>query len=417
MKADEEKAALFFKYLHRRMLVNVQMHGTSTVLGKHATPPPHDDILDLVTSGNAYRHLDKADQEEGAAFRELVGMVEGARPSDEQFERLLMLCLLRMGMFNEARMMEWASQHRKQPVSALHALPCTEEEALAFASWLKKNEQRLRACKDGGNKMWAGAGNQVQGFRWVGALRSWFGKPPGNQSPLRAVASKVRAARTWEEANLAVQKLDRVGPYTGAQGLCTLLFGVCGGDFSLVFDNEGFDTGSLLDWCAYGPGPKTSIEKIFGAKADTLEGIRQLRRMADDQFKQLGIEFPYLLNADATPRPLTCVDLEHSLCYFCRYLRARQHLGANARKLHELVFPAICDGRVRRWKISQLADKSFEGAWNEALDKMKLAGCAPLGVEHKVEPAKKGKKKEKKKRAEKIKDEPMSQRPAKRTRR
>ena len=80
MKADEEKAALFFKYLHRRMLVNVQMHGTSTVLGKHATPPPHDNILDLVTSGNAYRHLDKADQEEGAAFRELVGMVEGARP-------------------------------------------------------------------------------------------------------------------------------------------------------------------------------------------------------------------------------------------------------------------------------------------------------------------------------------------------
>ena len=377
MKADEEKAALFFKYLHRRMLVNVQMHGTSTVLGKHATPPPHDNILDLVTSGNAYRHLDKADQEEGAAFRELVGMVEGARPSDEQFERLLMLCLLRMGMFNEVRMMEWASQHRKQPVSALHALPCTEEEALAFASWLKKNEQRLRACKDGGNKMWAGAGNQVQGFRWVGALRSWFGKPPGNQSPLRAVASKVRAARTWEEANLAVQArhggLPLMGPYNAAQGLLTLLHGVCGGDCTHCFD-ASFDVASMRVWCGFGPGPITSIQEIFGgggSDKETLSGIRRLQRMADDKFDELGLAFPYLLEEDGkTPRPLSCVDLEHSLCYFSRllsilYPKKGKGMAPTLREqeaLHKLLAKPMRDRRIPRWTIKELAMLGVSGA-------------------------------------------------------
>ena len=382
-KANTKNLELFFRYLNRRQRVHVQMYGTPTTLGEEPPEPPSDDILDLCTSGNAYRHLDKADREEGAAYRQLVGVRKGERPDDEQFAMLLMMCLLRMGMFNHRRMQEWAEQERGMPVSELHGLPCTENEALQFTAWLKKNEARLRRPTDGGPKMWAGAGNQVQGFRWIKYLRSWFRGPSEKQ--LRTVATKVRAASTWEEANRAVQKLASIGGYSGAQGLCTLVFGVCAGDFSLAF-SKGFDNTSLLDWCAYGDGPESSVKQIFGENVGTLEGIRELRRNADAQFKRWGLEFPYLLEADGTKRPLSCVDLEHSLCYFCRYGRARKELGSGpgseAEKLHRLFYPAIQQGKLRRWKVKELSDLSFNGAKKNALEKM---GSAPVGVKREVE--------------------------------
>ena len=73
-----------------------------------------------------------------------------------------------------------------------------------------------------------------------------------------------------------------VGDYTAAQGLCTLIFGVFGGDTSKVF-GAAFDVQSMADWAGAGPGPKTSIGKIFGEGVDTLDGIRWLRAHADEQ--------------------------------------------------------------------------------------------------------------------------------------
>ena len=68
-------------------------------------------MFDLVKTGNAYRHLDTGDQLEGRAFRKLVVVPEGQRPTDAQFvQLLLMLSLLGMACFNSERMLEWAAE-------------------------------------------------------------------------------------------------------------------------------------------------------------------------------------------------------------------------------------------------------------------------------------------------------------------
>ena len=59
----------------------------------------HLTLFDLVKTGNAYRHLDTGDQLEGRAFRKLVGVPEGQRPTDAQFVQQLMLSLLGMAWF------------------------------------------------------------------------------------------------------------------------------------------------------------------------------------------------------------------------------------------------------------------------------------------------------------------------------
>ena len=100
----QDKADLFNRYLHRRMCVRYKMHGDKTILGKKVPEPPSDPILDLCISGNAYRHLDTDDHVVSEQLREHVSLQEGARPTDEQLERMLPVMLLRVAGFNEERM-------------------------------------------------------------------------------------------------------------------------------------------------------------------------------------------------------------------------------------------------------------------------------------------------------------------------
>ena len=73
-----------------------------------------------------------------------------------------------------------------------------------------------------------------------------------------ALSAKLRAAKTWKEANQCLKAtLLNVGEYTAAQGLCTLVFGVLRGDVTLLFgkDYTTEGPGSMLEWCGHGPGP------------------------------------------------------------------------------------------------------------------------------------------------------------------
>jgi hypothetical protein len=361
----------FYRYLYRRMCVRVQMHGDETVLGKHVPPPPQDHILELVTSGNAYRHLDKSDHEEGALFRRLAGIISTDQVTASQFESVLMMCLVRMSGMNEQRMMEWSSQLPSGKRGELHgvvdAIPSNEEEALHLADYLTHVGYYARKPS-----MFAGAGFQVQGARrWADALRTWFGVPAldqqkypsGKQWTLAQVAAEVRAAKTWEEANGLVQKLAPVGSYTGAQALCTLLYGVFDGEASRCF-GPAFDERSMVDYCAPGTGPGVSCAKIFGinetAPKEVLAAINWLRTNADSQFKALGLAFPYLSRSrswESHRRELTCVDFEHSLCYFSRLINIRRGLGEDgSKRLYDAVIGEIRAKRLKMWKIKALAN-------------------------------------------------------------
>ena len=137
----------------------------------------------------------------------------------------------------------------------------------------------------------------------------------------------------------------------------------------------------MVAYCAPGTGPGTSCEKMLRVNGkdpksvdprpdnkaqytprEVLASINWLRVNADAQFSRLGLCFPYL----STPRSweiaggrreLTCVDLEHSLCYFSRLINIRHGLGeGGSRRLHGAVISAIRERKLKRWKIKALAN-------------------------------------------------------------
>lgn len=319
----QDKADLFYRYLHRRMCVRYKMHGDKTILGKKVPEPPSDPILDLCISGNAYRHLDTDDHVVSEQLREHVSLQEGARPTDEQLERMLPVMLLRVAGFNEERMAGALAEVRKVTVEAAMRVlgPTNAAEGRHLAQIMGKIAKMDQSKRPMNPKWLAGGASQVQSFAsWSKAFKEWY--QVGGTKSIKAAVTALRQATSWREANeKLVQTLRNVGAYTGAQGLCTLLFGVLRGDPKLLFGKEYMASGpgSMLQWCGNGPGPADSINRIFGKGVRTLEGIQQLRDGAADAFARLNLEFPYLLEASGEGRPLTFVDLEHSLCYFSRY--------------------------------------------------------------------------------------------------
>lgn len=329
--AVQDKADLFYQYLHRRMCVRYLMHKDNTILGKNVPKPISDPILDLCISGNAYRHLDTDDHVASALLREHVGLEKGARPSDEQVERMLPVILLRMAGFNEQRMAEAMAEVRgvTKEVAAQILGPTNADEGRHLAE-LMGRVARSDPSKRPMNPKWlAGGASQVQSFAsWSKAFTQWY--EVGGARSIKAAVAALRQATSWKEANeCLIKTLLNVGAYTSAQGLCTLVFGVLCGDPKLLF-GSAYQTdgpGSMLDWCGNGPGPAESIKTIFGKSVgSTLEGIHKLRDGAAGAFSRLELSFPYLGEAGSEGRALTCVDLEHSLCYFSRYLAIRDHL-------------------------------------------------------------------------------------------
>ena len=424
---DRKKLDEYWRFLYWRMCTRKAMHGDATVV----TPPkpPENHILELCSFGNAYRHLDTGTKADGKKFRDMVGLAADARPNKAQLESLLLLCFLHMAGFNSDNCRKWAVAVRGKE-DTRPPLPRDKEEALSFADFIETWE-RLSKWHDGPNpdcplpKLCAGAGNQVQGgVKWAAALRMFFGaskKEVGNgccavapeqlarwkrvlkvptawepgdgrcagsinpkkytlaktSALLSDVARDVRGAASWRAANQAAQALYCVGDYTGAQGLCTLLFGVCSSAEQL-FDNPVDATADMATCCFTGPGPVDSIKRIFGEK-NTLKGIQWLQSHQQAEFKRLSLAFPYLVGEGGAPRLLSAVDFEHSLCYFSRYMGIQAKFAgpggaAKIKELHSLLIDAIKKRRVRRWKIAELRDHSVEGALADA--KKRLAAAA-----------------------------------------
>ena len=305
---------LWWRYYHRRMLVRCEMHNDVTILGDEVPAPGtiNDPYMELVTCGNAYRHLDSGDHVDGAAVRKHLGIGLKQRPTDAHIASMLGPCCLRVAGFNEERMQQWAAAARglksfeSLAGSEMLSFPYSKAEALNLSTILatiydsggtagspaqRSAKRRAFATGDsapfGSGPPWfQGGASQVQGYDgWANALVEWYDptvvpkdkKLNKGDLTLAAVVPAMRAAATWQEANLIVQRLRRVGDFAAAQGLCTLVFGVFEGDFSKVF-GERFDRSSLQTWCGFGPGPAKSIGKMFGSKytGNELRGIQWL---------------------------------------------------------------------------------------------------------------------------------------------
>jgi len=182
-------------------------------------------------------------------------------------------------------------------------------------------------------------------------------------SLLPKIAEDLRTTTTtWQEVNELVQTVPGAGPYTAAQSLLELLHGVYESNPALCF-GQSFDQESMNLWCGFGPGPADSITEIFGPHKDTLEGLQELQKSLPADFKSLGIDFPYLVKADGRPRHLGLTDLEHSLCYFSRYLNITdKNTAAERESLYDAALPLLENGTFLRWSMKERADLTAAGA-------------------------------------------------------
>lgn len=132
-------------------------------------------------------------------------------------------------------------------------------------------------------------------------------------------------------ASDVIEETQLCWSFIGAQALLDLVYGVLEGDFHKLFKNMGTMTANefIGDNCAFGSGLKSSVDQMFKnvkSKEETGEKINYLAKEAKTVFKRLGFEFPYL------EQEFTPVDMEHSLRYFSRRLKARRELCGKNRE-------------------------------------------------------------------------------------
>ena len=267
-------------------------------------------------------------------------------------------------------------------VDAAARLPSRPEEIQAMIKWLRKDGL--------GNGAVFHAKNQNQGLRWVQnrwLQDSYLARGEdfvisnktkkqqlhvkGGESPLTAAARVVRNAGSWADAVDTLQVLPGVGAYTGAQAMCSVFYGIYKGRAGL-FAHHDEVIASMNRETRAGPGPLQMIGSMFpgggggkknqknqkdkknkknqkdkknkkkagaaaaaaaAAEKEELKGgtfdvnLRQLASEMDGLFDELGLNFPYLKAEDGqSARRLSCVDLEHELCYFHRYDNAKTRM-------------------------------------------------------------------------------------------
>ena len=358
--------AQYTKYLYRRMFVWCVQHpqeAFKNIIFKDGTVPtslnefkkifsveniPRDPLLTGAKSGNAYRHLDSGTRILGADIRTRLNVCEGGKTlllSKNQVGEALCICLFEMAGFKQhvvkdgfkklrvgqsakgdtaKDLLEINKRWERLPLKV--CLPGTVAEIKIFKLFLQQ-KNRSKA----GEKLFV-ANFQTQGYRWISYLHSFM-----QQRNIDAVVEGVCNSKTWVGAiDIVTAMFDGIGPYTAAQALCNLFFGVYQGKKGL-FRHHDEVVASMVQATRHGPGPLHSLRKIYGKTATFSSSIVQICDDVEKKLEDLRLQFPYLKAADRTkPRLMTCIDHEHSLCYFHRYLTSMSTLGVEGAELvHE----------------------------------------------------------------------------------
>ena len=89
-------------------------------------------------------------------------------------------------------------------------------------------------------------------------------------------------------------------------------------------------------------------------EAEVVARIVWLAKNAEAEFSKLGLAFPYQVE-DGQRRALTAVDMEHSLCYFSRYLSAHDRLRATgAATVYKILSGPVTNKKCPRPSIKWL---------------------------------------------------------------
>jgi len=317
----------FAHFIHYRMTVWMQHYperARNEIMGNTGTRPAiHKStkfswkLASCAKMGNAYRHLDTGTKRFGDMIRMKVGGAENSDPatwSEDQIQQSVIMAVMKMTGFRPEILRTFFKSWANLPLEACY--PSTVEELDILTRYLRclQNQETRPTLFH--------AKFQTQGFRWIEYFASF------TNARLNSVVSKIMHAKTWGTAVLALQNLPGVGAYSAAQSLCDIFMGVWQQKRGL-FHNHADVVDSMANDTGIGPGPIYSLQKIFPDIENKDNALKILRESIDNAFQEEGLEFPYLKDQNGQTLHLSCVDLEHSLCYFHRYLVSKESLGEN----------------------------------------------------------------------------------------
>ncbi|GMI10557.1 hypothetical protein TrVE_jg12721 [Triparma verrucosa] len=188
-------------------------------------------------------------------------------------------------------------------------MPTTDDEFPSFYKFVRQCPKDKLKRKYGFQRLFNGK-YQPQGI----VSKKWQER----KEIIPFCVQRLQDANTFKDACDAVRMVPCCGDFIGAQALLDLIYGVFEGEFGALFKNSVSAYDFIGNYCSFGPGPKTSIGKMFNDSVEPRERINFLAKNARHSFKRLGLEFPFL-DQEFTP-----VDMEHSRCYFSRYLSCRE---------------------------------------------------------------------------------------------
>eukprot|EP00547_Thalassionema_nitzschioides_P013858 CAMPEP_0194249184 /NCGR_PEP_ID=MMETSP0158-20130606/19884_1 /TAXON_ID=33649 /ORGANISM="Thalassionema nitzschioides, Strain L26-B" /LENGTH=988 /DNA_ID=CAMNT_0038985645 /DNA_START=194 /DNA_END=3160 /DNA_ORIENTATION=- len=315
----------FAHFLHYRMTVWMQhypkraeketMCNKVTRKGIHKSTKFSWKLASCAKMGNAYRHLDTGTQRFGEMVRIKVG---GSRTSDptkwtmNEIEQSVIMGLMKMTGFRPEILRTFFKNWENLPLEA--CFPSTLDELDILTCKLRQIQQLSTRPTLFHGKF------QTQGFRWIDYFDEF------TPALLTLVVTEVMSAKTWGAAVLALQKFPGVGSYSAAQSLCDIFMGVWRQKRGL-FNKHDDVVASMSDETGIGPGPIHSLKKIFPTIGNKENALKILRESIGSAFEEEGLDFPYLKDKNGQLQQMSCVDLEHSLCYFHRYLVSKQNMG------------------------------------------------------------------------------------------
>ena len=188
-------------------------------------------------------------------------------------------------------------------------MPTTDDEFSSFYKFVRQCPKDKLNRKYGFQRLFNGK-YQPQGI----VSKKWQER----KEIIPFCVQRLQDANTFKDACDAVRMVPCCGDFIGAQALLDLIYGVFEDEFGALFKNSVSAYDFIGNYCSFGPGPKTSIGKMFNDSVEPRERINFLAKNARHSFKRLGLEFPFL-DQEFTP-----VDMEHSRCYFSRYLSCRE---------------------------------------------------------------------------------------------
>ena len=365
---DKRIAELFYQFLYFRATQRRLMYPREEVVGTNGPLPPAAlptasttgrKLMAVAKWGNACRYLDSGDRVTGDFVRAKLEHLGLALGSPEGIAAALSMCVAEMDGWRVDFLRRWTEQTpgdwfrmSKGQLAGVN-IPANREEIKNFVSFAR----RVMRNEDG---PFFSASYQVQGGRLVDPKMRPKGKRAYYEERLDqidSVVAELENAKTWEEAIMAVRLLGGAGPFVGGQALLTFLYGVCEGDVSRFAPS--LDVGTMADYCSYGPGPKKMIVKLWKTpepnEAEVVARIVWLAKNANSEFAKLGLAFPYQVE-DGRRRALTAVDMEHSLCYFSRYLKAHDDLrAAGAATVYKVLSGPVTNKQCPRPSIKWLS--------------------------------------------------------------